>query len=125
MSVVAAFAYPWDILGDPQAPGQLRDLGADTVVLAAAYHSTTALTPRNPGHRVVHAALVELRRRRLEVPSPAARFAAVAVTADQQERGAAEEDCGGSWVTHSGLHETTLAPENSRPSGWCGLTDYI
>jgi hypothetical protein len=55
VSVVAAFAYPWDILGDPKAPGRLRDLGADTVVLAAAYHSTTALTPRHPGHRVVHA----------------------------------------------------------------------
>ena len=38
MSLVAAFAYPWDILGDPEAPDRLRDLGADTVVLAAAYH---------------------------------------------------------------------------------------
>jgi hypothetical protein len=54
-TVVAAFAYPWDVLGDPAAPGRLRDLGVDTVVLAAAYHSTTAVTPRHPDHRVVHA----------------------------------------------------------------------
>jgi hypothetical protein len=52
MTVVAAFTYPWDILGDPKAPGRLRDLGVDTAVLAAAYHSTTAITPRHPVHRV-------------------------------------------------------------------------
>jgi hypothetical protein len=55
MTAVAAFTYPWDILGDPAAPGRLRELGADTAVLAAAYHSTTAITPRHPLHRVVHA----------------------------------------------------------------------
>jgi hypothetical protein len=55
MTTVAAFAYPWDILGDPDAPGRLRSLGADTAVLAAAYHSTTAITPRHPRHRVVRA----------------------------------------------------------------------
>ena len=55
MTTVAAFAYPWDILGDSGAAARLRSLGADTAVLAAAYHSTTAFTPRHPGHRVVHA----------------------------------------------------------------------
>jgi hypothetical protein len=55
VTAVAAFSYPWDILGDPDAPGRLRELGADTAVLAAAYHSTTAITPRHPRHRVVHA----------------------------------------------------------------------
>jgi hypothetical protein len=55
MTAVAAFTYPWDILGDPAAPARLRGLGADTAVLAAAYHSTTAITPRHPLHRVVHA----------------------------------------------------------------------
>jgi hypothetical protein len=55
MTVVAAFTYPWDILGDPAAAGRLRELGADTAVLAAAYHSTTALTPRHPAHRVFQA----------------------------------------------------------------------
>jgi hypothetical protein len=52
---VAAFAFPWDVIGDPQAAGRLRDLGADTAVLAAAYHSTTAITPRHPVHRFVQA----------------------------------------------------------------------
>jgi hypothetical protein len=55
VTVVAAFTYPWDILGDPRAPARLRELGADTAVLAAAYHSTTAITPRHPRHRVFHA----------------------------------------------------------------------
>ena len=55
MTVVAAFAFPWDVIGDPQAAGRLRDLGADTAVLAAAYHSTTAITPRHPAHRIVQA----------------------------------------------------------------------
>ena len=55
MTVVAAFAFPWDVIGDPQAAGRLRDLGADTAVLAAAYHSTTAITPRHPVHRIVQA----------------------------------------------------------------------
>ena len=55
MTAVAAFTYPWDVLGDPAAPARLREVGADTAVLAAAYHSATALTPRHPLHRVVHA----------------------------------------------------------------------
>ena len=55
MTAVAAFTYPWDVLGDPAAPARLRELGADTAVLAAAYHSATAVTPRHPLHRVVHA----------------------------------------------------------------------
>ena len=55
MTLVAAFAFPWDVIGDPRAGGRLRDLGADTVVLAAAYHSTTAITPRHPAHRIVQA----------------------------------------------------------------------
>jgi hypothetical protein len=55
VTAVAAFTYPWDVLGDPAAPARLRELGADTAVLAAAYHSVTALTPRHPLHRVVRA----------------------------------------------------------------------
>ena len=55
MTTVAAFAYPWDILGDSGAPARLRSLGADTAVLAAAYHSTTAVTPWHPVHRVIRA----------------------------------------------------------------------
>ncbi|MEU6126166.1 hypothetical protein [Streptomyces sp. NPDC047123] len=52
----AAFLYPWDVVGDPAAPARLADLGIRQVTLAAAYHSTRALTPRHPRHRVVTAA---------------------------------------------------------------------
>jgi hypothetical protein len=50
-----AFLYPWDVNGDPAAPGRVADLGVGQVTLAAAYHSTRALTPRHPRHRVVTA----------------------------------------------------------------------
>ncbi|MFB7372595.1 hypothetical protein ACFC0D_22420 [Streptomyces sp. NPDC056222] len=55
------FVYPWDVIGDPAAPGLLADLGVASVTLASAYHSTRALTPRHPGHRIVtaeHAAVL-------------------------------------------------------------------
>ncbi|WP_159326515.1 hypothetical protein [Streptomyces tendae] len=57
----SAFVYPWDVNGDPQAPARIADLGVAQVTLAAAYHSTRALTPRHPHHRVVtaeHAAVL-------------------------------------------------------------------
>ncbi|MFB6835874.1 hypothetical protein [Streptomyces sp. NPDC056361] len=56
-----AFAYPWDVDGDPAAPGLLAGLGLAQVTLAAAYHSTRALSPRHPAHRIVtaeHAAVL-------------------------------------------------------------------
>ncbi|MFD7324502.1 hypothetical protein ACFV9D_25980 [Streptomyces sp. NPDC059875] len=49
------YLYPWDVVGDPAAPGLLADLGVAQVTLASAYHSTRALTPRHPGHRIVTA----------------------------------------------------------------------
>ncbi|MFE5482872.1 hypothetical protein [Streptomyces sp. NPDC056527] len=55
------FVYPWDVVGDPAAPGRLADLGVASVTLASAYHSTRALTPRHPRHRIVtaeHAAVL-------------------------------------------------------------------
>ncbi|WP_435975291.1 hypothetical protein [Streptomyces sp. Qhu_M48] len=55
------FVYPWDVDGDPAAPGLLADLGLAQVTLASAYHSTRALTPRHPAHRIVtaeHAAVL-------------------------------------------------------------------
>ncbi|MGY5126400.1 hypothetical protein [Streptomyces nigrescens] len=50
-----AFLYPWDVVGDPEAPGRLAGLGIQQVTLASAYHSTRALTPRHPRHRIVTA----------------------------------------------------------------------
>ncbi|MGW3340432.1 hypothetical protein ACWDCL_23480 [Streptomyces sp. NPDC001009] len=51
----SAFVYPWDVNGDPEAPGRIAGLGVAQVTLAAAYHSTRALTPRHPRHRIVTA----------------------------------------------------------------------
>lgn len=56
-----AFVYPWDVVGDPAAAERIAGLGVAQVTLAAAYHSTRALTPRHPRHRVVtaeHAAVL-------------------------------------------------------------------
>ncbi|MFF6998657.1 hypothetical protein ACFY93_27340 [Streptomyces sp. NPDC008313] len=52
----SAFVYPWDVVGDPEAARRLADLGVEQVTLASAYHSTRALTPRHPRHRIVTAA---------------------------------------------------------------------
>ncbi|MEU3415182.1 MULTISPECIES: hypothetical protein [unclassified Streptomyces] len=51
----SAFVYPWDVNGDPEAPARIAGLGVEQVTLAAAYHSTRALTPRHPRRRVVTA----------------------------------------------------------------------
>ncbi|GAA0703865.1 hypothetical protein GCM10010193_68550 [Kitasatospora atroaurantiaca] len=51
----AAFLYPWDVVGDPDAPRRLAELGVQQVTLASAYHSTRALTPRHPSRRIVTA----------------------------------------------------------------------
>ena len=57
----SAFVYPWDVNGDPEAGERIAGLGVRQVTLASAYHSTRALTPRHPRHRVVtaeHAAVL-------------------------------------------------------------------
>lgn len=57
----SAFVYPWDVNGDPEAPARIAALGTGQVTLASAYHSTRALTPRHPRHRIVtaeHAAVL-------------------------------------------------------------------
>ncbi|MEU2227764.1 hypothetical protein [Streptomyces sp. NPDC018347] len=51
----SAFVYPWDVNGDRAAPARIAGLGVGQVTLAAAYHSTRALTPRHPRHRIVTA----------------------------------------------------------------------
>lgn len=50
-----AYAYPWDVVGDPSAAARIADLGVDAVALAASYHSTRADTPFHPAHRVLDA----------------------------------------------------------------------
>lgn len=55
-----AYAYPWDIAGDPAAAERLASLGVEAVALAVTYHPTRAATPYHPLHRVLevpHAAL--------------------------------------------------------------------
>ena len=57
----SAFVYPWDVNGDPAAAARIAALGVRQATLASAYHSTRALTPRHPGHRIVtasHAAVL-------------------------------------------------------------------
>jgi hypothetical protein len=57
----SAFVYPWDVNGDPEAGGRIAELGVQQATLASAYHSTRALTPRHPRHRIVtaeHAAVL-------------------------------------------------------------------
>ncbi|MFE9094961.1 hypothetical protein [Streptomyces sp. NPDC007264] len=57
----SAFLYPWDVNGDPEAADRVAALGVHQVTLASAYHSTRALTPRHPRHRIVtagHAAVL-------------------------------------------------------------------
>ncbi len=57
----SAFVYPWDVNGDPDAAERIAGLGLRQATLASAYHSTRALTPRHPRHRVItasHAAVL-------------------------------------------------------------------
>ncbi|WP_069762989.1 hypothetical protein [Streptomyces sp. LUP47B] len=51
----STFVYPWDVNGDPEAATRIVGLGVQQATLAAAYHSTRALTPRHPHHRIVTA----------------------------------------------------------------------
>jgi hypothetical protein len=56
MSVaLSVYAYPWDLVDDPSAVDLLRVLDVDRVMVAAAYHSVRAATPRHPRHRIVDA----------------------------------------------------------------------
>lgn len=50
---IAGHAYPWDVLGDSDFAGRVRDLGIGDVTLAAAYHATRAATPLHPTHQLV------------------------------------------------------------------------
>ncbi|MFC3576143.1 hypothetical protein ACFOZ0_23225 [Streptomyces yaanensis] len=69
----SAFVYPWDVNGDPGAADRIATLGVRQTTLASAYHSTRALTPRHPRHRIVtarHAAVLYPTDRRWEGRTP-------------------------------------------------------
>ena len=53
MTSSAVYLYPWDVDGDPDGPKRIAGLGAQDVVLAAAYHSVRAVTPFHPRHRII------------------------------------------------------------------------
>ncbi|MFS8101693.1 hypothetical protein LFM09_31655 [Lentzea alba] len=48
-------AYPWDLIGDPEAVARYQGLGVDAIALAASYHTVRAATPLHPSHRMVDA----------------------------------------------------------------------
>ncbi|TCO52541.1 hypothetical protein [Actinocrispum wychmicini] len=50
-----AHVYPWDVVGDPDAPERIAGLGVDAVALAASYHTVRAVTPAHPEHRLIDA----------------------------------------------------------------------
>ena len=50
---IAAYVYPWDVVGDDAAAERIAAVGLDHAVVAAFYHATRAVTPRHPRHRVV------------------------------------------------------------------------
>ncbi|MGO9584550.1 MAG: hypothetical protein ACLP36_17325 [Acidimicrobiales bacterium] len=59
---VSTYLYPWDVVGDPDAASRLVSAGFRHVVVAAAYHSVRAATPRHPRHRFVVAETAALYR---------------------------------------------------------------
>src|SRR6266511_1114574 len=39
MVKTSGYAYPWDVIGDPDFVGRVRDIGVDSVTVAAVYHA--------------------------------------------------------------------------------------
>jgi hypothetical protein len=60
--VISGHAYPWDVIGDPDFPHRVAELGISDVTLAAAYHSARAATPLHPQHQVIDARYAALYR---------------------------------------------------------------
>ncbi|WP_285751189.1 hypothetical protein [Lentzea sp. NBRC 105346] len=50
-----AHAYPWDLIGDPDAAERYASLGVDAIALASSYHTVRAATPLHPQHRLIDA----------------------------------------------------------------------
>lgn len=55
MTRLSGHAYPWDVLGDPEFPGRVRDHGITNVTLACAYHAVRAATPLHARHQIITA----------------------------------------------------------------------
>jgi hypothetical protein len=55
MVKTSGYAYPWDVIGDPDFVGRVRDIGVDSVTVAAVYHAARAATPLHPQHQLVEA----------------------------------------------------------------------
>lgn len=118
----SVFLYPWDVVGDPDAPARIADLGVQQVTLASAYHSTRALTPRHPARRIVtaeHAAVL--------YPPDAERWAGRAlrpyeqawVASDDPFAEAADALAGAGLEVHSWVvlaHNSRLGAEHPRTS---------
>ncbi|MGW1103488.1 hypothetical protein [Streptomyces sp. NPDC002540] len=109
----SAFLYPWDVVGDPDAAARVADLGVQQVTLAAAYHSSRALTPRHPGRRIVtaeHAAVL--------YPPDAARWAGRALRPYEQSWVASDDPYAeaAQALTDAGLqvHTWVVLAHNSR-----------
>ncbi|MFB6714814.1 MULTISPECIES: hypothetical protein [unclassified Streptomyces] len=109
----SVFLYPWDVVGDPDAAARVADLGVQQVTLAAAYHSTRALTPRHPGRRIVtaeHAAVL--------YPPDAARWAGRALRPYEQSWVASDDPYAeaAQALTDAGLqvHTWVVLAHNSR-----------
>lgn len=59
---VSGHAYPWDVIDDPSFVDRVAEVGAESVTLAAAYHSARAATPLHPKRQVVDARYAALYR---------------------------------------------------------------
>lgn len=113
----AAFVYPWDVLGDPDAAHRLAALGVQQVTLASAYHSTRALTPRHPHRRIVTA-----RHSAVLYPPAADHWRGRALRPDGQQDWAVSGHPGGAYgeaaeaLTRAGLevHSWVVLAHNSR-----------
>ncbi|MFI0819938.1 hypothetical protein ACH4TX_29020 [Streptomyces sp. NPDC021098] len=110
----SAFVYPWDVVGDPDAASRIADLGVRQVTLASAYHSTRALTPRHPEHRIVtarHAAV-------LYPPDTAGRWAGRALRPHEQAWVAGSDPFGEAAEALAGagleVHAWVVLAHNSR-----------
>jgi len=109
IGALSVYAYPWDVVGDPAALDTLASMDADRVVLAAAYHSVRAATPRHPRHKIVDA-----RWSAVYAPFRAEAFAALPIAPRRP----------GGWVPENGFSDArrSIAEAGIDVAGWLALT---